>query len=61
MGRIRNNETERRIVTRYKHLYDRLFTAEEKKRIVLIVSHNQPELVGAEHLKRRLINNLYKP
>lgn len=57
----RNHDKEDKIVARYKHLYNKLFTSEEKKRIILIVSHNQPELVGADHLKRRLINRLYSP
>ncbi len=56
----RKNLDQARLVAQYRKLYDTLFTDEEKKRIVLLVIHNQPELVGAAHLKRRLINSLFK-
>ncbi len=56
----RKNPNAARLIAQYRKLYENLFTDEEKKRIVLLVVHNQPELVGATHLKRRLINNLFK-
>jgi hypothetical protein len=56
----RKNPNEKRLIDQYRELYESLFTDEEKKRIVLLVIHNQPELVGAAYLKRRLINHLFK-